>query len=682
MNILVPILMVLSSLFAVPQEPLPKVLPDDHTDAVALQLQQQAAQAFQSQVLPHTREAWEQQRSKLKASVMRETGTVVDHTLPLHYRETGHTQLKGYSVKNILFQTRPGVYATASLYVPDGKGPFPAVMNLHGHWPNARMADMVQPIAHSLALNGYVCLSIDAWGAGERTTISGEAEYHGSNLGASLMNVGNTLMGMQLTDNIRGVDLLCSLPQVDKNRIGATGASGGGNQTMWLAAMDERIRAAVPVVSVGTFEAYILNSNCVCELLPAGLTFTEEAGILAMVAPRALKICNGNKDANKSFFPSEMLRSYKNAAPVYEMLHASDKLAYELFDEPHGYWPEIRSAMVGWFDLQLKGTGTGASVKEPAFDLLSQDQLRTFPVNQRDTAVTTTVSWCTHTGSELRAHLFEEQTIHTRAKRDALRAVLRMGQPLQLKTIHPYGQAQGWDKIALETTDGEWLPLLHKAPAKKENGYVVLSNPGGKDSIPAELIRSILKEGKGIVLADLWGTGEQASPVATKTDGSLPPFHTLARSVLWLGGTIQGKWVNDLELITSWLRTSYSALRIDLDGSKETGLATLFTAALGNEVKKVTLHNSPVSYQFAGRDGIDHFNMSVHVPGIMNWGDVSLAAALAGTTVLFDTPVDMSGKMINGKSLQYYKQEFQLLKKRSRQKGHTDFITAAAGQVQ
>src|SRR5690606_40370156 len=71
------------------------------------------------------------------------------------------------------------------------------------------------------------------------------------------------------------VDLLLSLPFVDKENIGATGASGGGNQTMWFAALDERIKAAMPIVSVGTFESAVMGSNCVCELMPGGLTFTE-----------------------------------------------------------------------------------------------------------------------------------------------------------------------------------------------------------------------------------------------------------------------------------------------------------------------------------------------------------------------------------------------------------------------
>lgn len=664
--------MVLSSLFYAPQEPLPKVFSGDRTDIIQQQLKQQAATAFQAQVLPATEAGWNQRRRQLKAAILQSTGAVEDHGLPLQVKETGRTQLTGYHIRNILFQTRPGVFATANLYVPDGKGPFPAVINMHGHWKDARMGDMVQATAHSLALNGYVCLNIDAWGTGERTTLEGVTEYHGANLGASLMNTGNTLLGMQLSDNMRGVDLLSSLPEVDKARIGATGASGGGNQTMWLAAMDERIKAAVPVVSVGTFESYILNSNCVCELVPDGLTYMEESGVLAMVAPRALKICNALNDASKSFYPSEMLRSYKAAAPVYDALHASDKLSYQLFNTVHGYWPEIRETMIGWMDLQLKHTGTGAPKKEPAFNLLPVAKLQTFPNGHRDPGVITTAEWCTRQGQLLHEQTDKEKTDNN-AKRKALQQLLRINENRTLQQVHTYTPEQGWQRIALQTTDGSLIPLLLRAPRSKEKGYVVFTHPGGKDSIPAAWIDAATQAGQGVVLADLWGSGEQSSVSANTTDGSQPPYHTLARSALWLGTTVQGRWVSDLQVITNYLKQANGDVRIVLNGSREAGVASLFFAALGGNVAQVTLDQSPLSYRFDERQGIDFFSMAIHVPGVLVWGDISLAAALSGKDIVFNNPVSMSGRSLTGAALQAEQDAFAQLRKRCKQPGQSIF---------
>ena len=211
---------------------LPAVLPDNHSDLVTTRLKAEAAVRFASHVLPSTPAGWKSYRGKLRSEIIRKTGVVIDHSLPVNMKETVTIERQGYKIKNIYYQTRQGIYATANLFIPDGSGPFPGVIVMCGHSLNGRLYDNYQSVGHTLALNGYVALAIDPWGAGERTTAHGQFEYHGASLGASLMNIGESLMGVQISDNMRGVDLLCSLPYVDKNRIGATGASGGRNQTM------------------------------------------------------------------------------------------------------------------------------------------------------------------------------------------------------------------------------------------------------------------------------------------------------------------------------------------------------------------------------------------------------------------------------------------------------------------
>src|SRR6185369_1001558 len=332
------------------------------------------------------------------------TGALMHQDLPLNMIETGSLKMKGYTVKNIAFQTRPGIYATANLYIPDGDGTFPSVIVMMGHSLEGRLYDKYQAVGITLALNGYVSLCIDPWGSGERTTIHGVFEDHGdeNNLGIALMDIGEPLIGMLITDNIRGVDLLCSLPYVDTSKIGATGASGGGNQTMWLTAMDERIKAAVPVVSAGTFEAYIMRTPCICEVLVDGLTFTEESAVLALVAPRAIKMCNHLKDDLATFHPREMLRSYNDAKPVFELAGAGNNIAYQTFDLTHGYWPEDRETMLGWFNLYLKGIGNGNPVKEISFNTLPIEQLMVYAKGKRDAHVVTTEEYCKQRGSELR----------------------------------------------------------------------------------------------------------------------------------------------------------------------------------------------------------------------------------------------------------------------------------------
>ena len=341
---------------------LPNVLSQNHSDLLGLRLKSEAARLFALHPMPETKKEWLIYRANLLREISRKAGVVIDHMIPLNMKETASVRMKGYSVRNIFFQTRTGVYATANLYVPDGSGKFPGVIVMMGHSLVGRLYDNYQSVGHTLALNGYVALCIDPWGAGERTTNHGIFEDHGdeNNLGSSLLNIGEPLMGIEISDNIRGVDLLCSLPFVDTLHIGATGASGGGNQTMWLTAIDNRIKATVPVVSAGTFESYIMGTPCICEVLPGGLNLTEEAGILALIAPRAVKMCNHRQDRNQAFQPDEMIRSYHNAKPVFDFYGAEKNISFQIFDLTHGYFPEDREAMLGWFDLHLKGIGDGS----------------------------------------------------------------------------------------------------------------------------------------------------------------------------------------------------------------------------------------------------------------------------------------------------------------------------------
>lgn len=654
---------------------LPTVFTENHPDIVASRLRHEASMRFMQFNLPETREEWEIFKSRLRKKVIDKTGIFVDHNLPLDMHETENIQMEGYKVKNIFFQTLPGLYATANLYVPDGEGPFPAVIKMHGHLPEAKMAPAVQSVAHSLALQGYVCLCIDAFGGGERGTIHGEFEYHGTNLGASLMNIGTSLLGIQVSENMRGIDLLCSLPYVDAENIGATGASGGGNQTMWVTAMDDRVKAASPVVSVGTFESYIMGSNCVCELEIDGLTLSEESGILALVAPRAILIQNHTQDSNAAFLPSEMLRTYANAKPVFEMLGAGDNLKYQLFDLIHGYAREDREAMLGWFNRHLKKIGDGSPVKENDFKTLATEQLMVFAPGERNLGVASIQEYCKQKGSELKNELSSQTKINIDLKRSELKDILRIDSLSVIKRVHPYSCKDGWDRFALETVDGKLIPLLHMAPVNKALGYTILFHPNGKDQLLFELIDDLKRKGSGIVIVDLFGTGEASSAGANAFDqGILGPFHTLARAELWLGRTVMGEWVNEISLVVKFLQENCSVEIVNFDAIRETGLAVLFYAVLyDGKPGHIILRESPASYLFDAREGLQFFSMAIHLPGILSWGDVSLAAAITSKDIKFIDPVTVSGNSLSGNQLKEVAFEFDTLKKRYGSRGSIRF---------
>ncbi|WP_339922309.1 acetylxylan esterase [uncultured Cyclobacterium sp.] len=655
------------------QDSLPSVLSDQGADILGVSMKQRAQIKYSTHLLPENLKDWEKRKTEITREVILNSGIKVDHELALDMKVTGTVQMDGYSIKNIYFQTQPGVYATANLFVPEGKGPFPAVINMHGHWSEGKAAENIQSVGHSLAKSGYVCLSMDAFGAGERATEHMDFEYHGSNLGASLMNIGETLLGVQVIDNMRAVDLLLTLPYVDGENIGATGASGGGNQTMWFAAIDERVKAAMPVVSVGTFESAVMGSNCVCELMPNGLSFTESSGILALYAPRALKMCNHNKDSNATFFPAEMLRSFHNAKPIFEQYGAEENIDYELFDLVHGYWPEDREAMLGWFDLHLRGIGDGSSRKEIPFEVLPVEKLMVFPKGQRDTKVIGVAEYCRRKGQELRKDYLSQTSFSKQQATEDLQELLKIKSFPEINQVNNFSPVGGWERLALETSDNLLTPLLIRKPSNEALGYVILATANGKKEIPLARIAELIKKGHGVVIVELSGTGEAASK-EDQLVAYLTPFHTLARARIWLGETMLGQWVGELNMVSDFIKENYAPKMLAFDGDKEAGLAGLYLAALEEDTfSSLTLRNAPVSYLFDNREGVDYFSLAIHLPKFLQWGDVSLAAGLSGGQITFDHPVTMSGESILPGQAKELQREFAAISTSVKGKGSVKF---------
>ncbi len=639
---------------------LPKVWHESLGDYVDNELKQIAARQFRIHQLPLDLEVWKKRREELRELVRKHTGmTGYDPNLGLDMRETGSIRMDGYTVKNVVFRSRENFYVTGNLYLPDGEGPFPGVLGVHGHWKQGRLAERVQARGHTLAKNGYVSLQIDAFGSGERSTVHGEFEYHGANLGGSLMNIGETLMAIQICDGMRGIDLLCSLDCVDSSKIGVTGASGGGNQTMWISAMDERVKASMPVVSVGTFESYITRANCICELLPDGLTFTEESGILALMAPKALKICNCLGDTNPTFYPAEMLRSYAETRKVYQIYGESEKFAYQIFNLPHGYWPEIREAMLGWFNLHLKGIGHGMPKEEVPFDTLPESDVMVYPKGERPAEVISIAEYCRKKGGELREKNISNDKINGESKLDELKNILRLGNKLVIKKAHEYTPDSEWRRLALETQCGRMLPLLVRQ-GEPNAGVRIIAHPVSKERIDEK----DLEGNQTLIIADCWGTGETNPPPA---DAGVFLWSELARACLWLGKTVIGEWIRDFTLIAEFAAKEFQDEKIVLSGYGESGLAAIFASALHPEFHEVTTYDTPVTYLYGKSQPV--CSMGVHLPGIINWGDISLAAALSDADIEFVRPQFLDGTKLTPEQCGEFSSEFSGLKNKCASSG-------------
>ncbi len=594
---------------------------------------------------PPTLDAWQRRRTVLIKEIRRNAGTFPAPP-PLKMKMHGVIRLPGYEIRKITYQSRPGLRVTANLYVPDGPGPFPGIIGVHGHWPQGKITERVQARGHILALNGFVVLSIDAFGAGERGTVPGQFEYHGAGIGATLFDIGESLLGMQVYDNRRGIDLLESLDFVDAGHIGVTGASGGGVQTMWLAALDPRIKAAVPVVSVGTFESYVTRRNCVCEVLPNGLTFLEEWAVLGLIAPNALLILNALQDGT-TFCVPEMIRSFNDARRIYQLYGMGDKIAYQAFDLPHGYWPVMQQHMLGWFKRWLKQEGEGRPCALPVYKPLPEAQCLCFPDSKRPASVASIPEYCRPIARRLAAgHHQLGQPAGRAGKLRQLRNLLRLPAPEPGNSITDIGgllqEPYHIRKLMLESEPGILLPvtLLTSPGIGIPHAATIVLHPNGKQVFEkAGWLKDRTERGQAMILTDLRGTGETCydkEPLNNQT------FHDHSRACFWLGRTLLGDWTADITALVQYAAARPRRTPIDIIAYAETGLAALCAAALTRRIRSIITINMPGSYLFQGF--VMGRSMALHVPGILRWGDISMMAALADCRVDILNPINSEGR--------------------------------------
>src|SRR5713226_8977529 len=328
---------------------------------------------------PASRREWDQRRAKLRQSMLEAMGPFPEKPCDLSPQFQGFLERDGYRIERLIFQSRPDVWVTANAYVPnERKNKLPAVLVVHGHWPMARRDPVVQARCLGLVKLGFFVLAVDAFGAGERYTQPAAGTYHGALYGSTLWPVGQTLLGMQVYDNHRAVDYLLTRREVDGERLGITGASGGGNQSMYAGALDERFKAVVPVCSVGNYQAYLKAACCVCEVLPGALRFTEEGDVLGLVAPRALMVVSADQDAFQ-FSVGEAKKSHERAQAIFKLANAADQVKHAVFESKHDYSQAMRESMYGWMSRWLNIDGKGDPIPEPAHEIEKVEDLACFP---------------------------------------------------------------------------------------------------------------------------------------------------------------------------------------------------------------------------------------------------------------------------------------------------------------
>jgi dienelactone hydrolase len=598
-------------------------------------IQQQAAAMRDGDTPPGSLAEWETRRGHLRARLMRSWGSFPAESCPLEPQLLGELSRDGYRVEKRVIQPREGIHMTANVYVPAGKGPFPAVLCVHGHWRGAKQDPTVQARCVGLVKLGFLVLCVDAFGAGERGIEKPLGEYHGEMVGATLWPVGLPLSGLQVYENMRAIDYLQSRPDVDPERLGVTGASGGGNQSMYVGAMDDRLRSVVPVCSVGTYQAYLGAACCLCEVVPGALAYTEEWGVLGLVAPRGLMVINATRDAFQ-FSVEEARKSISKAEAIYRLHNEPARIRHAIFESPHDYNQAMREAMYGWMTLQLKEEGTGEPIDEPPLELEEPETLRCYPGDERPGSFLSLPQFAARAARALLARRpVPDHVEHWRSEqslmRDALESLLGgppapLAEPVSRRgdSDAPDGMTRNWE---FTPELGITLPVREVGRAGQEHGIaLLLDHDRGREVLDTPLAAALLEAGWSLLGIDLRATAEVAH------DGDRiqrAPDHNTAQWGVWLGAPLLGQWVGDLRRLMDGVEAQAEAARPTwaVVGVGTASLVALSLAALEERLERVATMHGLASY--VTEVPYEQQRLGLMVPGMLERvGDVGQIASL------------------------------------------------------
>ncbi len=283
----------------------------------------------------------------------------------------GRIEADDYLIDKLVFESLPGYFVPALLYKPRTlKDRAPAVLGPCGHSAVGKADDDYQIFHVNLARRGYVVLTYDPVGQGERSQFWDPARSvsrfnltcgEHAVLGNPLYLLGENLARYRIWDGIRAIDHLASLPEVDAKRIACAGVSGGGTLTAYLAALDPRIAAAAICCYITTLPRRMatrarVDPDADPEQDPFGFVSEgiDHAGLLALCAPRPALLCAAQLD----FFPIEGTReSFADARPLYSVAGAANNLQMIEAHERHGLTKPLREAIYHWFGQWLVDAG-------------------------------------------------------------------------------------------------------------------------------------------------------------------------------------------------------------------------------------------------------------------------------------------------------------------------------------
>jgi dienelactone hydrolase len=294
---------------------------------------------------------------------------------PIRANIFGKIDRGAYTIEKVYFESLAGFYVTGNLYRPKNpQGKVPAILSPHGHWSYGRFENTpvasIPARAAGLARLGMVVFTYDMVGYGDSSRISHRfAEGHREGFDSNTLWSVN-LLGLQLWNSIRSLDFLQSLPEVDVERIGCTGESGGGTQTFLLAAVDDRVKVAAPVNMISAH----MQGGSLCENAPNLRIDTNNIELAALIAPRPLLMVSATGDWTANTLTVE----YPAMKTIYRLFDAENHVHAVRMDAPHNYNKASREAVYGWFAHYFLGKRDTTPISEESFSVAPLSDLMVF----------------------------------------------------------------------------------------------------------------------------------------------------------------------------------------------------------------------------------------------------------------------------------------------------------------
>ena len=616
-------------------------------DALARAQLQQRAQAVAK---IQTRAEVEKRKDAVRRKILGLIGGLPERQKDVAVEQFGTLTGDGFRIEKLAYESLPGLWVTANLYVPtNAKGPFAAVLLAPGHEATGKQSQYSWGV--NFARNRVMALAIDPLGQGERlqyfdperkvSTIGGSTGEHGeANVPAIL--IGENIARYFINDSMRAIDYLITRSDVDRDRIGALGCSGGGTSTAYLAALDSRVKVAGVACYITSFQELLPSATGVQEAEQSIPHFVEQGldfgDWVELFAPKPYAIISTTND----MFPFEGARqTYEEAKRIYGIYDSADKLQWITGPGGHGNLGPISSAILGFFLHYLNGGPAGDAALTPARTARPEDLL-----------VTSTGQISTSIGGEtvpsiVRAHAREMRAVKTASPGD-IRALTAS---IEIPGSNP--------------------PSVHSVSNEKRNGYAVetitLRSEGadlpGVIAVPAGNTRKrailLLTANAGDELDPLAKSGNvvmafEPRPSPAGTEGLKSPylggFNLLSLRAELAGKTIVGLRIDDTIRAIDWLvsRRDIDTTSITLYGNGALGMVALHAAALDSRIRSVAVENTLANYHLATDQPL-HRNISeIMIPGVLSKYDVGgLLMAIAPRPVTVINPQDAIGAIIS-----------------------------------